>query len=94
MGKTSTPWRPVNQSASTHPTTRVVDASKSGQAGSVAPSKQPLPSVAEMESRSQKTPRPQIPVTLESVTQLTPGDKDGVPSLNPVSASVEVKTEH
>lgn len=42
MGKTSTPWRPVNQSTTTAPITRVINPAKSGEAGSVRATQQPV----------------------------------------------------
>jgi hypothetical protein len=42
MRKTSTPWKPVDQSKTTAPVTRNIDPARAGQAGSVAPSKQPV----------------------------------------------------
>lgn len=87
MSKRMTP--PLNQN-STSPQTRQIDVGRKGEVGSVFPGKQPLVSVREMESRAQKTPRPQLPVTLETVGQLTPADKDGIPVV--VTPDVAVPT--
>ena len=48
-----------NQSASTHPGTRVP--------GSTAPTQQPVPSVADAHSRRQKPDGPSVPVSLETI---------------------------
>src|SRR6266404_1496176 len=90
MGKISTPWKPVDQSATTAPQTRVINPAKAGEAGSVKAAPQPLVSVAEMQSRAQKTPRPQIPVDLSTVVQLTPADRAGIPAA--VTPDVAVET--
>ena len=87
MSKRMTP--PLNQN-STSPQTRQIDTGRKGEVGSAAPSKQPLVSVAEMESRAQKTPRPQIPLSLENLP-LTPADGDGIP--RPVMPDVAVETK-
>ena len=77
MSKRMSP--PINQT-STHPATREIDTGRKGEVGSVAPSKQPLPSISEMQSRSQKVARPQIQVTFDTVGQVTPADREGIPA--------------
>jgi len=87
MGSKITPELKQN---STSPQTRVIDVGRAGEVGSVRPAQQPMQSIAEMQSRSQKTPRPQIPVTLDTVGRLTPADRAGIPAA--VTPDVAVET--
>jgi hypothetical protein len=49
-----------------------------------------LVSVADLESRAQKPPRPQVPISVDSIP-VTPAEAQKVP--NPVPPSVAVETE-
>jgi hypothetical protein len=81
------------QAVSTHPDTRAIQPSRAGAPGyqSVKPTQQPIPSIADAESRRQKGQSPIVPVDLASVgSATTEAEQRHQPS--PVPPGVTVPT--
>jgi hypothetical protein len=77
---------------STHPNTRAIQPERAGQPGyaSVKPTQQPVPSIADAESRRQKPSNPQQPVSVAS----QPTNESNASSLPvPLDAAARVATE-
>lgn len=81
------------QQASTHPNTRVTDASLAGQKGAVKPTMQPIPDIKAAEANRQKGQSPLVPVNLATVgSATTEAEQRHQPT--PVTPDVAVNTKH
>jgi hypothetical protein len=83
------------QAVSTHPGTRSIDASRAGQPGyaSVKPTQQPVPSIADAESRRQKPSNPKVAVDLATVGATT-NEQMQAEMQQPLDPAAQVPTKH
>jgi len=83
------------QATSTHPGTRAIDTSRTGQPGyaSVKPTQQPIPDIKAAEALRQKGSSPLVPVDLNTVGSATT-ESEQRHQPKPVGPDVAVPTKH